>query len=101
MKDKIYLVSPNFIKEKIKKIFDMPGEIGFIARFSLLCVLREREIIYIQDKEICSNGYGCNCDSLHKVDCKNRLTIIAIGWIRGNKEAFSNNNYSNPLLGKV
>ena len=32
MKDKIYLVSPNFIEEKVKKIFEMPGEIGFIAQ---------------------------------------------------------------------
>ena len=32
MKDKIYLVSPNFIEEKVKKIFEMPGDIGFIAQ---------------------------------------------------------------------
>ena len=43
MKDKIYLVSPNFIEEKVKKIFEMPGEIGFIARFGLLSGLREQE----------------------------------------------------------
>jgi len=55
MKDKIYLVSPNFIEEKVKKIFDMPSEIGFIARFGLLSGLREQEIIYIQEKEICNN----------------------------------------------
>jgi hypothetical protein len=30
-----------------------------------------------------SNGYGCECDKLHKVDYKNGLTIIAIGWTRG------------------
>jgi intergrase/recombinase len=89
MKDKIYLVSPNFIEEKVKKIFDMPGEIGFIARFGLLSGLREQEIIYIKEKEICSNGYGCDCDSLHKVECKNGLTIIAIGWTRGNKKALA------------
>jgi hypothetical protein len=41
MKDKIYLVSPNFIEEKVKKIFEMPENIGFIARFGLLCGLRE------------------------------------------------------------
>ena len=34
MKDKIYLVSPNFIDKKTK-IFEMPGEIGFMARFCL------------------------------------------------------------------
>ena len=67
----------------------MPGEIGFIARFGLLCGLREQEIIYIKEKEICSNGYGCDCDSLHTVDCRNGLTIIAIGWTRGNKKALA------------
>ena len=89
MKDKIYLVSPNFIEEKIKKIFEMPGEIGFIAKFGLLSGLREQEIIYIKEKEICSDGYGCDCASLHKVDCRNGLTIIAIGWTRGNKKALA------------
>ena len=89
MKDKIYLVSPNFIEEKVKKIFEMPGEIGFIARIGLLSGLREQEIIYIKEKEICRNGYGCDCDRLHKVDCRNGLTIIAIGWSRGNKKALA------------
>ena len=79
MKDKIYLVSPNFIEEKITKIFQMPGEIACIARFGLLSGLREQEIIYINEKEICNNGYGCDCDSLHQVECKNGLTIILIG----------------------
>jgi hypothetical protein len=41
MKDKIYLVSLDFIEEKEKKIFEMHGEIGFIARFGLLSGLRE------------------------------------------------------------
>ena len=89
MKDKIYLVSPNFIEEKVKKIFEMHGEIGFIARFGLLSGLREQEILYIKEKEVCGNGYGCDCDSLHKVDCRNGLTIIAIGWTRGNKKALA------------
>jgi hypothetical protein len=89
MKDKIYLVSPNFIEEKVKMIFETPGEIGFIAKFGLLSGLREQEIIYIKEKEICNNGYGCDCDSLHIVDCKNGLIIIAIGWTRGNKKALA------------
>jgi hypothetical protein len=67
----------------------------------LLYGLREQEIIHIKEKEICNNGYGCDWDRLHKVDCRNGLTIIAIGWTRGNKKAFSNNNYSNKILGKV
>ena len=55
----------------------------------MLCGLREQEIIYIKDKEICNNGYGCDCNNMHKVDCRTGLTIIAIGWTRGNKKALA------------
>jgi hypothetical protein len=80
MKDKIYLVSPNFIEEKVKKVFEMPGEIGFIAQFRLLSGLRDQDIIYIKEKEICSNGLGCDCNNLTTVECKiEELMIIAIG----------------------
>ena len=83
MKDKIYLVSPQFIEEKIKKIFEIPGEIGFTIKIGLLSGLREQELIYIKEREVCNNGYGCDCDKLHIVNCKNEMTIIAIGWTQG------------------
>jgi hypothetical protein len=31
--------------------------------------------------------YGC--EKLHTVNCKNGMTIIAIGWTRGNKKALA------------
>ena len=62
MKDHIYLVSPQFIEEKVKKIFEMPGEIGFTARLGLLSGLREQELVYIKEKTICNNGY-CQSNS--------------------------------------
>jgi hypothetical protein len=31
----------------------LPGEIGFIARLGLLSGLREQELIYIKEKEVC------------------------------------------------
>lgn len=85
MKDHIYLVSPQFIEEKVKKIFEMPGDIGFIARLGLLSGLREQELVYIKEKAICNDGYGCDCDKLHLVNCKNLMTVVAIGWTRGNR----------------
>jgi hypothetical protein len=42
-----------------------------------------------KEKEICINGYGCECDSLNKIECRNGLTIIAIGWTRENKKALA------------
>jgi hypothetical protein len=89
MKDHIYLVSPQFIEEKVKKIIMLPGEIGFIARLGLLSGLREQELVYIKEKAICNDGYGCDCEKLHVVDCKNGMVIIAIGWTRGNKKALA------------
>ena len=89
MKDKIYLVSPQFIEEKIKKIFEIPGEIGFTARLGLLSGLREQELVYIKERDVCNQGYGCDCDKLHLVNCKNGMTIVAIGWTRGNKKALA------------
>jgi hypothetical protein len=65
MKDHIYLVSPQFIEEKVNKIISLPGEIGFIARLGLFSELREQELIYIKEKEVCNNGYGCDCEKLH------------------------------------
>jgi hypothetical protein len=41
MKDHTYLVTPQFIEEKVKKIAMLAGEIGFVARVGLLSGLRE------------------------------------------------------------
>ena len=90
MKDKIYLVSPQFVSEKIDKIIAIPGEIGYTCRLGLFCGLREQEIFYIKEKSICYQAYGCDCDKLHVVNCKsNDMTVIAIGWSRGNKKAIA------------
>jgi hypothetical protein len=44
---------------------------------------------YIKEKPVCNNGHGCDCEKLHLVNCKNGLTIVAIGWTRGNKKALA------------
>ena len=90
MKNRIYLVSPQFVAEKIDKIIAMSGEIGYNCRLGLFCGLREQEIFYIKEKPICYQAYGCNCEKLHVVNCQNNnMTVIAIGWSRGNKKAIA------------
>ena len=90
MKDRIYLVSPQFVEEKINKIMSISGEIGFTCRLGLFCGLREQEILYIREKPICIQAYGCDCEKLHVVNCNsNGMTVIAIGWSRGNKKAIA------------
>jgi hypothetical protein len=61
MKDKIYLVNPNYIQTKLKALLSIPGEIGFIVRIGLLTGLREEELYYIHDKEICNRALWIYC----------------------------------------
>lgn len=60
-----------------------------MTRNLLLSGLREQEIIYIEEKPICESGYGCDCGNLHLLDCQNGMTVISIGWTRGNKKALA------------
>jgi hypothetical protein len=83
----VYLINPNFIEEKIKRIFEILREIGFTIKIGLLSGLREQEIIYIKEKSVCENEYGCDCEKLHIVNCKNGMIVISIRWTRGNKKA--------------
>jgi hypothetical protein len=74
MKERIYLVSPQFVEEKVQIIFELPREIGFISRLGLVTGLREQELLYINEKLVCTDGYGCDCQELHLVNCKNGMT---------------------------
>jgi hypothetical protein len=57
---------------------------GFIFWFFLYSTSNENDgLVYIKEKAICNDGYGCDCEKLHVV------TIIAIGWTRGNKKALA------------
>jgi hypothetical protein len=90
MKNKIYLVNPNYLQTKINSLMAIPGEIGFTVRMGLFTGLREEELYYIHDREICYNELGCKCNNLHpiNIDRSSGITIIGINWIRGNKKAF-------------
>lgn len=88
MKDKIYLVNPGYIINKLNCLMAIPGHIGFIVRVGVFTGLREEELYYIYNKEICDNELGCKCDKLHVINLDNKMTIIGINWIRANKKAF-------------
>lgn len=88
MKDRIYLVNPNYLQTKINALLAIAGEIGFTVRMGIFTGLREEELYYIHDRNICKNELGCKCDDIHPVNMDNRISVIGINWIRGNKKAF-------------
>jgi intergrase/recombinase len=85
---RIYLVDENFVEAKLKQLLKVEGEIGLTIRIGLFTGLREDEIVYAHDMEICSNKGGCNCEKLHVVNKPNGLTIVLINWIRGHKKCY-------------
>ena len=58
MHQKIYLVDDNFVADRIKGLMTIQGDIGLTVKVGLFFGLREDEIVYIHDKEICSNLGG-------------------------------------------
>jgi intergrase/recombinase len=77
------------LQTKINTLLAIPGEIGFTVRMGLFTGLREEELYYIHNKEICNNELGCKCNNLHLINIENSgITIIGINWIRGNKKVF-------------
>jgi hypothetical protein len=88
-KDRIYLVNPNYLQSKIKTLLAIPGEIGFTVKIGLFTGLREEELYYVHDKQICKNELGCKCNNIHPIEVDNfGITIVGINWIRGNKKVF-------------
>jgi hypothetical protein len=58
-KDRIYLVNPNYLQTEINTLLAIPEEIGFTIKMGLFTGLREDDLYYIHDKEICNNELGC------------------------------------------
>ena len=88
MHQRIYIVDENFVANKIEVLMRIQGEIGLSVRVDLFSGLRQDEIIYMHDAEICSNLGGCNCNKLHVSNKSNGFTIVVINWFRGNKKCY-------------
>jgi hypothetical protein len=97
MHQKIYIVDDNFVVNKIKDLMAIQGEIGLTVKIGLFSGLREDEIIYIHNTEMCNNLGGCNCIKLHVIDKSNGVTIIVINWFRAHKPIYPEEPAHKPL----
>jgi hypothetical protein len=55
MHQKIYIVDDNYVANKVKDIVVIPGEIGLTVKVGLYSGLRQEEIIYLHNTDICNN----------------------------------------------
>jgi intergrase/recombinase len=88
MHHRIYIVDDNFVATKISALMAIEGEIGLTVKVGLFTGLREDEIIYVHQKEICSNLAGCSCARLHVVNKPEGLSVVVINWHRGHKKCY-------------
>jgi intergrase/recombinase len=85
---RLYIVDNSFIDEKLRVLLEIQGHIGLTIKLGLFTGLREEEIIYIHNKEICNNLGGCKCEKLHVISKPNGMTIVMINWFRGHKKCY-------------
>jgi intergrase/recombinase len=88
MKRAIYVVDDQFVANKIQKLMEIQGEVGFILKVGLFSGIREEEIIYSHSKDICPDNAGHKCDKLHVINKPNGMSIITLNWFRGNKQCY-------------
>ena len=88
MHQRIYIVDDNFVANKIRDLLAIQGDIGLTIKVGLFSGLREDEIIYMHNKEICTNLGGCSCNKMHAVNKSNGLTVVVINWFRGHKKCY-------------
>jgi hypothetical protein len=85
---KVYLVDDNYVSSKVTDLMKIEGQIGLTVKVGLLSGLREGEIIYIHNTEICNNLGGCDCNKLHVIKKKNGISVIVANWFRGHKKCY-------------
>ncbi|MDP9305127.1 MAG: hypothetical protein M3O68_02135, partial [Thermoproteota archaeon] len=87
-KRKVYLVDESELRDKVMRILAIPEPYKLITTIGLISGLREKELEYIQHKEICSNRVGtCDCEKLHIAE-KDGMTAILVMWKRGKKMCY-------------
>lgn len=85
---RVYIVDDNFISDKIGKLMQVPGDVGFTIKVGLYSGLREDEIVYCFKRETCRNLGGCNCYKLHVVEKPNGMTVVVVNWFRSHKKCY-------------
>jgi polyhydroxyalkanoate synthase len=93
------LVRTTIERYMLNRDLDMkPGEIGFTVRMGLFTGLREEELYYIHDKEICCNELGCKCNNLHPINIDRNTSIMWGGLIAFIYSALNNQNVRSLTL---
>lgn len=86
---KLYIVDDSYIEERLKQLFSIgEGEISTIIKFGISSGLREDEMLYVYNKEICSDRSGCSCSKLHVIEKPNGVSVVLIQWHRGHKKCY-------------
>jgi hypothetical protein len=85
---KIYVVDNGYLEEKVRKLLATEGDIGILVKFALFSGLRQTELSYVHDLEICNDLSGCGCSKLHVVKKQGGLVVILINWVPSNKRTY-------------
>lgn len=70
-----------YIRSKLREIMNVQGDRGITIKTVLLAGLREDELCYCYNQEICNQNL-CGCSNLHVTSKSNGISIVVVNWIR-------------------
>jgi hypothetical protein len=76
-----------YIRSKLRQLMRVEGDAGISIKVALLTGLREDEILYCFNQEICEHPL-CDCTKLHLASKSNGITIVFVNWIRKGKRCY-------------
>jgi hypothetical protein len=76
MHQRIYIVDDNFVANKIGDLLAIQGDIGLTIKVGLFSGLREDEIIYMHNKEICTI-----LEVVTAIKCMQSINQMALLWL--------------------
>lgn len=86
IRDRIFVADGNFIEDSVRKVLQINGPMGLIAKFAF-SGLRGEEITRAHDTQICDKLSGCECSNLHVLE-KGKFVIVILNRIMGQKRSY-------------
>lgn len=87
IRDRIFVADGNFIEDSVRKVLQINGSMGLIAKFAFYSGLRGEEITHAHETPICDKLSGCECSNLHVLE-KGKFAIVVLNRIMGQKRSY-------------
>ena len=87
----LWYLPKRFVFPKYSYYLIIPMKLAIVSipyYIKLYSGLRQEEIIYLHNTDICNNLGGCSCNKLHVIKKPNGLTVVIMNLFKGHKKCY-------------